>query len=82
MNPIFACQTASSSPGGLNAQPALLKAGTHSGLLGFFGVLGARPTPEALAIDVFSTVRQIGYPIRVVQGYDDEMNRYAFLMVE
>ncbi len=26
----------------------------------------ARPTPEAMAIDVFSTVRQIGYPINVL----------------
>jgi predicted metal-binding protein len=42
----------------------------------------ARPTPEALAIDVFTTVRKYGYPIEVVTDYGDEMNRYAFLMVE
>ena len=42
----------------------------------------ARPTPEGLAIDVFSTVRQIGYPIQVLSDYDQAMNRYAFLLVE
>jgi predicted metal-binding protein len=42
----------------------------------------ARPGPEALGVDVFSTVRSIGYPIEVLQNYDQEMNRYAFLMVE
>ena len=42
----------------------------------------ARPTAEALAVDVFSTVRAYGYPIEVVRDYGDEMNRYAFLMVE
>jgi predicted metal-binding protein len=42
----------------------------------------ARPGPESLAVDVFSTVRKIGYPIEVLQNYDQEMNRYAFLLVE
>jgi len=42
----------------------------------------ARPGPEALAVDVFSTVRSVGYPIEVLTDYDCEMNRYAFLMVE
>ncbi|MBW6464173.1 MAG: DUF2284 domain-containing protein [Bacillota bacterium] len=42
----------------------------------------ARPGPESLAVDVFSTVRSVGYPIEVLKNYDDEMNRYAFLMVE
>jgi len=42
----------------------------------------ARPTPEALAVDVFSTVRKHGYPIDVLTDYDQEMNRYAFLLVE
>jgi predicted metal-binding protein len=41
----------------------------------------SRPTPEALAIDVYSTVRVLGYPIQVLSNYDQEMNRYAFLMV-
>jgi len=42
----------------------------------------ARPTPEALAVDVFATVRAAGYPIRVLEDYAQEMNRYAFLLVE
>jgi len=42
----------------------------------------ARPTPEALAVDVFTTVRAAGYPIRVLSDYTQEMNRYAILLVE
>jgi predicted metal-binding protein len=42
----------------------------------------ARPSPDALGIDVFGAVRTIGYPIEVLPGYDREMNRYAFLLVD
>ena len=42
----------------------------------------ARPTPEALAVDVFSTVRAAGYPIRVLSDTAQEMNRYAILLIE
>jgi len=42
----------------------------------------ARPTPEGLAVDVYTTVRKIGYPIEVLPDYDREMNRYAFLLVD
>ncbi len=42
----------------------------------------ARPTPEAMAVDVFATVRQYGYPIEVLKDYSEPMNRYAFLMIE
>ncbi len=42
----------------------------------------ARPTPEGMAIDVYSTVGQLGYPINVLKDYSDQMNRYAFLMIE
>jgi predicted metal-binding protein len=42
----------------------------------------ARPTPEAMAVDVFSTVRQIGYPIQVLSDYNQIMNRYAFLLIQ
>ncbi len=42
----------------------------------------ARPTPEAMCMDVYSTVRQLGYPIQVLSDYDQEMNRYAFLLIE
>jgi predicted metal-binding protein len=42
----------------------------------------ARPSPESFCVDVFTTVRKFGYPIHVLKDYDQEMNRYAFLMVE
>lgn len=42
----------------------------------------ARPTPESMAIDVFSTVKQYGYPIQVLSDYSQTMNRYAFLLIE
>lgn len=42
----------------------------------------ARPTPDALAMDVYSTVRKLGYPIDVLSRYDQEMNRYAFLLID
>lgn len=42
----------------------------------------ARPSPEAMAVDVFSTVRQVGYPIEVLAEYSQPMNRYAFLLIE
>lgn len=42
----------------------------------------ARPTPEAMAVDVFSTVKKLGYPIEVLSGYKQEMNRYAFLLID
>jgi predicted metal-binding protein len=42
----------------------------------------ARPSPESMAVDVFSTVKQYGYPIEVLSDYDQAMNRYAFLFVE
>jgi len=41
----------------------------------------ARPSPESMAMDVFSTVRKIGYPIEPLMDYAQAMNRYAFLMV-
>jgi predicted metal-binding protein len=42
----------------------------------------ARPAPESMAVDVFSTARQFGYPIEVLSDYTQAMNRYAFLLVE
>jgi len=42
----------------------------------------SRPTPEAMAVDVFTTVRQLGYPIEVLTDRSGQMDRYAFLMVE
>ena len=42
----------------------------------------ARPTPEAMSMDVYTTVRQFGYPIEVLSDYSQKMNRYAFLLIE
>ena len=42
----------------------------------------ARPSPEAMCIDVYSTVRKHDYPIVVLSDYKKKMNRYAFLMIE
>jgi len=42
----------------------------------------ARPTPDGFAMDVYTTVRRIGYPIEVLSDYSQTMNRYAFLMIE
>lgn len=42
----------------------------------------ARPGADALGIDVFATVRNLGYPIQVLKEYDETMNRYAFLLIQ
>ncbi len=42
----------------------------------------SRPTPEGMAVDLFSTVKNIGYPIKVLKDYTEVMNRYALLMVD
>jgi predicted metal-binding protein len=42
----------------------------------------ARPAPEALAVDVYSTVRQFGLPVQVLKDYSEEMNRYAFMLIQ
>jgi predicted metal-binding protein len=42
----------------------------------------ARPTPEAMAIDVYSTVRRYDLPIEVLTNYKQTMNKYAFLLIE
>ena len=41
----------------------------------------ARPSPEAMAVDVFTTARQSGFDINVRTDYDQKMDRFAFLMV-
>ena len=41
----------------------------------------ARPSPEGLAVDVFTTARNAGKPIQVLDDYDKEMNRYGILLV-
>jgi predicted metal-binding protein len=42
----------------------------------------ARPTPESMGIDVYSTVPKYGFPIQVLTDYSQTMNRYAFLLIE
>jgi predicted metal-binding protein len=42
----------------------------------------SRPCPEALGVDVFSTVQSIGFSIEVLTDYTKTMNRYSFLLVE
>jgi predicted metal-binding protein len=42
----------------------------------------ARPSLEAFAVDVYSTARKTGYPIHVLKGYGEEMNRFGLLLVE
>lgn len=42
----------------------------------------SRPSPESMAVDVYSTVRQFGFPIAVRSDFSQEMNRYSFLMIE
>ena len=41
----------------------------------------ARPSPEAMAVDVYTTVRQFGFTINVRTDTDQQMDRYAFLMI-
>jgi hypothetical protein len=41
----------------------------------------ARPAPEAMAVDVYTSVRRFGFHINVRTAYDQKMDRYAFLMV-
>jgi predicted metal-binding protein len=42
----------------------------------------ARPTPEGMAIDVYSTVRKYDLPIHVLTDRAQTVNRYAFLLIE
>jgi len=42
----------------------------------------ARPSAEAMAVDVFSTVRKYDYPIEVLADYSQSMHRYSFLLIE
>jgi len=42
----------------------------------------ARPSLEAFSVDVYSTVRKVGYPIHVLKGYREEMNRFGLLLIQ
>ena len=37
----------------------------------------SRPAPEAMAVDVYSTVRRFGFEIKVCTEYDQQMDRAA-----
>jgi predicted metal-binding protein len=43
---------------------------------------GARPSPEAMGIDVFQTARGVGYPIEVLKDHSETSNRYSFILIE
>ncbi|MBU0717622.1 MAG: DUF2284 domain-containing protein [Planctomycetes bacterium] len=42
----------------------------------------SRPSPEAMGIDVFSTVRKCGFDIQVLSDYAQEMNRFGMLLLQ
>ena len=42
----------------------------------------SRPGPDSLGIDVYATVRKVGYPIQVVPDCGHLVNRYGFVLVE
>ncbi len=42
----------------------------------------ARPAPEAMAIDVYKTVRQAGFSVNVLSDYNQKMDRFSFLMIQ
>jgi predicted metal-binding protein len=43
---------------------------------------GARPSPEGLCVDVFSTVRKCSLSIEVLTDYTQVMDRYGMLLLE
>ncbi|MBC3796089.1 hypothetical protein GH807_03380 [Acetobacterium tundrae] len=42
----------------------------------------ARPCTEAMAIDVYGTVRDLDYPIHVLADKNVKMNRYGILLID
>ncbi len=42
----------------------------------------ARPTLEGFCVDVYATARKMDYPIQVLKGYEEEMNRFGLLLIE
>ena len=42
----------------------------------------SRPSPESLAVDVFSTVRKYDLPIQVVKDRSEGVNRYSILLID
>jgi len=44
--------------------------------------MNARPSPEGMAIDVFTTARNCGYEINGLADYSEEMNRFGLMLIE
>ncbi|WP_291859984.1 DUF2284 domain-containing protein [Marinilabilia sp.] len=42
----------------------------------------SRPSPEAFAVDVYQTARNVGMEINVVSENPSEINRYAFILID
>lgn len=42
----------------------------------------SRPGADAMAIDVYQTAHNVGYPVRVVRSHDESTNRFGFLLIE
>ena len=42
----------------------------------------ARPSADALGVDVYETVRRLGYKVNVLSDYGQTMNRYAILLID
>ncbi len=42
----------------------------------------ARPSPEAFAVDVYSTVRNAGFDVHVIADNPSVINRFAILLIE
>lgn len=42
----------------------------------------ARPSPEAMGVDLFATASKYGYPVQVLDDYGQEMDRFAILLIE
>ncbi len=42
----------------------------------------ARPAPEAMGVDVFTTARKCGYSIEVLSGLTETMDRFGLLLIE
>jgi predicted metal-binding protein len=41
-----------------------------------------RPCDQALGIDVYKTVRELGLPCQPLQSQDDIQNRYGFVLLD
>ena len=42
----------------------------------------SRPSPEAFAVDVYQTVRNLGMEINVISNNPSEIHRFAFVLIE